>query len=371
MEAATTPVQRPKNARLLVVDRWGKIEHRARSAMVGLLRRGDCVIANDAATLPASLSGVLERTGACVELRLAGRSSLEPDDVRDFRCVVFGDGDFRTPTEARAAPPALTLGERIVFGALIATVVRLLDHPRLVEIRFEGEPVRIWHELAVHGKPIQYSYMVDPLAMWDVWTPIAAHPVAFEPPSAGFALDWHLLHALREKGVAFATLTHAAGLSTTGDPALDAKLPFDECYRIPAATAALVEATRKRRGRIVAIGTTVVRALEAAASADGTVQAGDGIARQHIGPRTELKVVDAIVTGTHEPDSSHYALLGAFTDELTLQRAEAALEASQYRTHEFGDSMWVERHCSRRSTPCIASRLDGTHDRRHILVAVP
>ncbi len=360
MQAATIPVQRPNDARLLVVDRCGKIEHRARAALAALLRRGDCVIANDAATLPASLRGVHERTGAPVEVRLAGRSSLEPDDVRNFRCVVFGEGDFHTPTEARPAPPSLARGDRIALGALSAIVVRLLDHPRLIELRFEGEPAWIWRALALHGRPIQYSYLTEPLAMWDVWTPIAAHPVAFEPPSAGFMLDWRTLSKLRENGVSFGTLTHAAGLSTTGDPALDAKLPFDECYRIPAATASLIEATRARHGRIVAVGTTVVRALEDSAGVDGIVRTGDGVATQRIGPHTKLKVVDAIVTGTHEPDSSHYALLGAFTDWLTLRRAQTALETSNYRTHEFGDSMWIERRavhdtasdCGRRARAC-------------------
>jgi S-adenosylmethionine:tRNA ribosyltransferase-isomerase len=343
MQAATLPVQRPHDARLLVIDPRGHIEHRPRSAFATLLRPGDCVIANDAATLPASLQGIHCRSGAQIEIRLAGRASLDPEDVKCFTALVFGAGDFRTPTEARIAPPALTPGDRLTLGILSATIVRMLDHPRFVELQFNGDAAHIWRSLAEQGKPVQYSHLREPLALWDVWTPIAAQPVAFEPPSASFVLDWRTVDALHARGIPFATLTHAAGLSSTGDAALDQRLPLDEPYRIPAATAALIAATRARQGRVVAIGTTVVRALEHAASRDGIVHAGDGVATQRIGPQTKLRVADVIVSGTHEPDTSHYSLLRAFTDTLTLLGASEELEAHRYRTHEFGDSVWIER----------------------------
>jgi S-adenosylmethionine:tRNA ribosyltransferase-isomerase len=343
MRAATLPVQRPDDARLLVVDRCGHIEHRARRTLTTLLRAGDCVIANDAATLPASLPGIHDRTGETIEVRLAGRPSLAPSDVTYFSAILFGSGDFHTPTEARAAPPVVVPGDRLTLGPLTATVVRIPHHPRFIELRFDGSAQHIWHALALHGKPVQYAHVDGALALWDVWTPIAAQPVAFEPPSAGFVLDWHTVESLRARRIPFATLTHAAGLSSTGDAELDRHLPLDEPYRIPAATAALIEATHACGGRVVAIGTTVVRALEHAARGDGTVHAGNGIATQRIGRDTRLRTVDVIVSGTHEPGSSHYDLLRAFTDCVTLARSAAALETHHYRTHEFGDSVWIER----------------------------
>ncbi|WP_118180649.1 S-adenosylmethionine:tRNA ribosyltransferase-isomerase [Paraburkholderia phosphatilytica] len=351
MRAATSPAERPRDARLLVVDRCGRIDDRSRATLDMLPRRGDCVIANDAATLPASLAGVHLRSDAPIEVRLAGRASLDGHAVSCFSAFVFGAGDFHTPTEARAAPPALRMGDRLAFGtALRATVVRMHGHARFVELRFDGDSARIWQAIAAHGRPVQYEHVPDALALWDTWTPFAAQPVAFEPPSAGFALDWRMLDAWRARGVAFATLTHAAGLSSTGDAALDRLLPLDEPYRIPAATAALIEATHARRGRVIAVGTTVVRALEHAASRDGNdghVRAGHGIATQRIGPRTTLRVVDVLLSGTHEPDTSHYELLHAFTDRATLARITAALERHDYRTHEFGDSVWLERSVPR------------------------
>jgi S-adenosylmethionine:tRNA ribosyltransferase-isomerase len=124
---------------------------------------------------------------------------------------------------------------------------------------------------------------------------------------------------------------------------LDRRLPFDEPYRIPASTAAAILEARRQGGRVVAIGTTVVRALEHAAARDGVVHSGDGLANQRVGPSTVLRVVDTILSGTHEPDSSHYQLLRAFADDVTLAEVTAALDAHAYRTHEFGDSVLIER----------------------------
>jgi S-adenosylmethionine:tRNA ribosyltransferase-isomerase len=370
MIAAHRPVQRPPDARLLVVDSRGHITHTLRARFVDVLRPGDLVIANDAATLPASLHGVHLRTGADIEVRLAGwPRGCDPGDVpahiHAFTAVVFGAGDFHTRTEDRPLPPPLIPGDRLVFGSaadgtrgaghvdgsLGATIEALLDHPRLVRLRFGGSAHSVWAGLARHGRPVQYAHVTTPLAMWDVWTPIAGLPAAFEPPSAGFALDWRSIRVMRERAIGFATITLAAGLSSTGDPALDQRLPFDEPYRIPATTAAAIVRARAEGRRIVAVGTTVVRGLEHAAALDGVVHPGSGIADQRIGPGTRLRVVDVLLSGTHEPGGSHYQILRAFLDDCTLADADAALEAQGYRTHEFGDSVLVERVMARAGAP--------------------
>ena len=343
MIAADRPVQRPPDAKLLVVEAGRHIGHAPRAAFAGLLRPGDLVVANDAATMPASLDGYHAETGAAVEVRLAGRRSLRPEDVGHFSAVVFGAGDYRTRTEDRPAPPPLGAGDRLVLGPLRATVEGLLGHPRLASLRFEGGPDEVWAGLARHGRPIQYAHVPAPLALWDVWTRIAGPPVAFEPPSAGFALDWRALAEMRRRGAEFASVTHAAGISSTGDEKLDRLLPFDEPYHIPEATARAVRRAKSQGGRVVAVGTSVVRALEHAASSDGRVRAGDGIATQRLGPSSRLRVVDAILSGTHEPGTSHYELLRAFLDDATLRRTITELDARGYRTHEFGDSVLIER----------------------------
>src|SRR5262249_6138217 len=162
-------------------------------------------------------------------------------------------------------------------------------------------------------------------------------PAAFEAPSAGFALDWEALAAMRARGVAFATVTHAAGISSTGDGELDRRLPFDEPYRIQPASARAVGRVRAHRGPTVAVGTRVVRGVESAASG-GRVRAGEGMATLRIGPATDLRVVDAVLTGVHEPGTSHRELLRAFADDVTLERVDTELMGRGYRTHEFGDS---------------------------------
>jgi S-adenosylmethionine:tRNA ribosyltransferase-isomerase len=353
MKAARLPIQRPLQAKLLYVDRRGRIRHRARRDWTGLLRAGDLVIANDAATLPASLAGLHLTTGRPIEIRLAGRPSLREDEITRFSAVVFGKGDFHTPTEHRPPPPLLAPGDELALGPLRATVARVLDHPRLVDIAFAGTSDEIREGIARHGRPIQYAHVPDPLALWDVWTPIAGPPVAFEPPSAGFVLDWSAIRSLRQRGAGFATITHAAGISSTGNPDLDALLPFDEPYRIPQSTA---EAIATAKGRIVAIGTTVVRALEYSGG-----RAGEGLAAGRIGPGTRLRVVDAILSGTHERGTSHYELLRAFTADAVLEHADRELNAHGYRTHEFGDSVWIERLWGGPSAGA------GLHQSRHSL----
>jgi S-adenosylmethionine:tRNA ribosyltransferase-isomerase len=332
-------------ANLLTVNADGEMRHMPRSALPSLLRPGDLVIANDAATLPASLMGIHCQSGHPIEVRLAAWVSLH--DPTRFTAVAFGAGDYRIRTEDRMPPPPLKSGDSLAFGPLVATVECLVDHPRLFQLHFLGDRPAILAGIARNGRPIQYSHISEPLALWDVWTKFAADPIAFEPPSAGFALDWRTLGIWRERAVGFATLTHAAGISSTGDPALDRRLPFDEHYHVPEATAAAVAEAKSNQGRIIAIGTTVVRALESASHVSGGLRPGDGLARGRIGRETPLCVVDLMLTGIHEPGDSHYQLLQAFVDDEVLNRISAAFVLHRYYTHEFGDSLLIERQARR------------------------
>ena len=343
MKAATTPLQRRPRPRMLIVHGDGRFEHVGRTQLARFVAPGDLVVANDAATIPASLGGSHEPSGVAIEIRLAGRPSLSVDDVYDFTAIVFGRGDYRTRTEDRAAPPTLRIGDALRLGPLRATVTKSLGHPRLVELSFVGTPDEIWGGIAGHGTPIQYSHLDRPLVMWDAWTRIAALPVSFEPPSASFVVDWAFLPELKARGVGFATLTLAAGISSTGDPALDARLPFDEAYHLPRATVRAISRTKAGGGRVIALGTTVTRALEHAALDGGVLQPGAGLATQRIGAQTRLAVVDGIVSGAHEPGESHYQLLAAFASDVVLQRMSRALEQDGYRSHEFGDSVLIMR----------------------------
>jgi len=335
-----------RSAKLLTVDADGGMRQLPRAALASLFSPGDLVIANDAATLPASLKGIHCASGEPIEVRLAAWVSIR--DPTRFAAIAFGGGDHRTPTEDRMLPPSLSPGDRLTLGPLVAIVEHPLDDPRLFRLRFLGDRATVLAGLARHGRPIQYAHVPEPLALWEVWTRIAADPIAFEPPSAGFAFDWHTRRVWRQRGIGFATLTHAAGISSTGHPELDLRLPFDEPYRIPEHTAATIRRAKTKDHRIIAIGTTVVRALESAANADGSVRAEDGVSSGRIGRETPLRVVDAILTGVHQRGESHFELLRAFADDAVLDQISEALGQHGYRPHEFGDSILIERH------PCIA-----------------
>jgi S-adenosylmethionine:tRNA ribosyltransferase-isomerase len=343
MKPAILPRHGPSRAKLLVIDAYGSITHHAAAALPRFIRRGDLIVANDAATLPASLAATHVRTGQPIEIRLAGRQSLAPDAVTVFTAIVFGAGNYRTLTERRPTPPALAVGDTLVVGPLRPTIVAVHGHPRLIDIRFDDGVDEIWAVFARHGRPIQYSHIQEPVAMWDTWTSIASQPVAFEAPSAGFILNWSMLRALRARHASIASLTHAAGISSTGDPDLDRMLPLDEPYVISPATAALVNRTKQSGGRVLAVGTTVVRALEHASCGMSRVRSGASVATQRIGAHTELRIVDGIVSGMHEPDTSHYELLRAFQGDDALARMAAEAEQHDYRAHEFGDAVFIER----------------------------
>jgi S-adenosylmethionine:tRNA ribosyltransferase-isomerase len=389
--AASWPRDDPRATRLLHVDpRRGLFADRAIGDLRTLLVVGDLLVVNDAATAPASLRGVTA-AGAPVEVRLAGG---EGDG--SWRAVLFGAGDWRRRTEDRPPPPVLREGEELVFGGvgtpagagiptsasppqggapagagtpdasppqvgvapacagipagagplprpLRATIVAVdPGSPRLVSLRFDARGAALWRALYHAGRPVQYAHTARPLALWHVQTAYAARPWASEAPSAGFALTWDLLLDLRRRGVATARVTHAAGLSSTGDGDLDARLPLGERYEVPAATVRAIESANEQGGRIVAVGTTAARALEgAAASTGGRLAPSQGMTELRLGPQVRRSVVGGIVTGLHDPGTSHFELLESFAPRPLLAAAHAFAEHQGYRGHEFGDAMLI------------------------------
>jgi S-adenosylmethionine:tRNA ribosyltransferase-isomerase len=303
------------------------------AALPSLLRPGDLLVVNDAATLPASL----RLTNHDAEVRLLAR---ERDGT--FRAVAFGPGDFRTTTEARPPPPRLSSGSVLSFTGLSASVVEVdPDEPRLVRLRFDRDGREFLEALYRAGKVVQYAYVERPLELWDVQNRYASRPWAFEPPSAGRPLTFGLLGELRARGVELAVVTHAAGLSSTGSTALDRRLPVPEESDIPTQTVRAVEATKARGGRIVAVGTTVVRALEGRALESPRLSAGRNETSLVIGPGFRPRVVDGLVTGLHDPTTSHFALLEAFAERSLLVSALEHASRAGYLEHEFGDSCLV------------------------------
>jgi S-adenosylmethionine:tRNA ribosyltransferase-isomerase len=293
---------------------------------------GDVVVVNDAATLPGSLHGV-GPAGTPVEARL-----VEQRGADLWRVALLGPGNWRTPTERRPAPELARSGDTLTFAEeLRATVARISRvSSRLLDLRFDRGGAALWEALYKHGRPIQYAHVDGELPLWSVQTAFGARPWAAEMPSAGRPLSWSILLGLRRRGISIASVTHAAGLSATGDPRIDAALPLPERFAVSSRCVSTIEDARTRGGKVVAIGTTVARALESAA-ASGVLQATSGITDLVIGPHYTPRVVDSVLTGMHAPSESHYQLLRAFArEELLEQSWRHALDA-HYECHEFGD----------------------------------
>lgn len=346
MRAAHTFPDERDGVRLLAVDpETDRFRETRMRDLPALLEPGDLLVVNDAATLPASLRGH-DEAGRPVEIRLVAAGDSE---AATFRAVLFGAGDWHERTEDRPPPPALAVGARLTFGTLAAHVVGCSPlSPRLVELRFAAEGAALWAGLYREGRPIQYSYLAHELPLWAVQTVYAARPWAFEMPSAGRPLSWELLLALRRRGVRWAAVTHAAGLSSTGDAALDAALPLAERFEIPPATVSAVEETRRRGGRVVAVGTTVVRALEGAALLWGTLRAGMGETDLRLDGGYRPRIVDGLLSGVHGPGESHFALLQAFASRPLLEAAWTHAAERDFLAHEFGDAMLVLPRACRR-----------------------
>jgi S-adenosylmethionine:tRNA ribosyltransferase-isomerase len=339
MMPAQWPHDEPLDTRLLFIeprrDTWrdGRIRE-----LASWLAPGDLVIVNDAGTLPASFTASDSR-GNQFELRLAA-------DLGDgrWRAVLFGDGDWRTRTEDRVPAPRLAPGQVVRLSSWLTATVEEVDpgSARLVLVRFSLQGAALWLALYRCGRPVQYSHLVRPLEIWHAQTPFASRPWAVEMPSAGRPLSWALIADLRRRGIRIAPLTHAAGLSSTGDPTIDAALPFPERFDLPQRTVDAVAQTRAAGGRVIAVGTTVVRALEGcAAMHGGELVSGESTTDLRIRAGFRPRVANGVLSGLHEVGTSHRELLEAFGPAPLLSRAFAHAETRGYVGHEFGDTCLV------------------------------
>ena len=327
LAAAAGPRTRREDVRMVVVDRaGGTVEVRPFEELPGLLAPGDLVVVNDAATWPASL-WARTRFGSPIELRLT-TGAVEPGG--EVTAIVLGAGDWRIRTEHRPPPPPLRAGDVVQVEGGPALRVVVAQSPRRITVALPADDAGL-AALFRAGRPVQYAHLAAPLAAWDVQTVYAGRPWAVEMPSAGRPLTWAMLGALAARGIAVAPLTHAAGLSSTGDPALDATLPWPERFEIPDATLAAVSGTRTRGGRVVAVGTTVVRALESGGRA--------GVTDLVLSAAHRPTVVDAVVSGLHDPADSHFRLLEAFAPRDLLLAAWHLALRHDLRSHELGDAL--------------------------------
>jgi S-adenosylmethionine:tRNA ribosyltransferase-isomerase len=306
---------RRDEVRMLVATGDGLAHGQARD-LPAHLRAGDVLVVNTSATLPAALTAV-RADGSPLALHLS-----TPDGPRRWIVELRRDGERFAGGRA---------GERLALpgGATATLLAPYLAGARLWLAALDTAEVPLLDYLARHGAPIRYGYV----ELADYQTVFALHPGSAEMPSAGRPFTPELVTALVARGIAVAPL-----LLHTGVSSLEAgEVPYPERYAVPAATARAVNAARAGGGRVVAVGTTVVRALETVARADGAVEPGAGWTHHVVTPEVGVRAVDGLLTGWHEPDASHLLMLEAVGGRALVAASYAAALRCGYRWHEFGD----------------------------------
>lgn len=304
----------------------------------------DVVIVNDSAVLPGSFQAIHVPSNLDVELRLVRFLGSDINDFTTWQALVYGKGDWHTPTENRLPPPSLCIGDLILSNDLVAEIVSFSDlSPRLITIKFtETDSNSLLSKIYTNGKLIQYSYLKNELDLWDHQTIFSSYPVSVEPSSSVFQLNWELMMNLKAKGVTIIPITHAISISNTGISDIDKKLPLSERYWISASSCDLLNEALDENKSFIAFGTSVTRALESSISADHRFRAGSKNVDLVIDKEYNLKVTDGILTGMHMINESHINLLQAF---LSLDKISTAYDQAinkGFLWHEYGDSMLIK-----------------------------
>ncbi|GAA2528472.1 S-adenosylmethionine:tRNA ribosyltransferase-isomerase [Pilimelia columellifera] len=316
----------------MLVARPNSIAHTTFGQLTEHLRPGDLVVVNNSATVAAELDGARADGGAVV---------VHVATALDERHAVV---ELRTAPDAARPVLDASARERVTLRSQVGAIQLLDPYPD-----GGGSPAgrgnRLWRArldlalplaaaLAAHGRPIAYGYLSRRWPLADYQTVFAREPGSAEMPSAGRPFTVDLVTRLVSSGVAVAPITLHTGVSSqdAGEP------PQPERFRVSAATARLVNAVRAGGGRVVAVGTTVTRALESAVGPDGWAQERAGWTDHIVDPDHPARVVDGLISGWHNPDASHLLLVEAVAGPDLTQRAYDAAVERRYLWHEFGDS---------------------------------
>lgn len=318
---------RRDGVRLMVAGRDG-ITHAHFRDLPDHLAPGDLVVINNSATIAGQVDGYRHGHG----------------DVVVHAATPLDDGtwviELRTAPDASSPILDATAGEHIEVGRLVLTLFEPYPRPhssptgvgnRLWRVLVDGD---LTETLSRQGRAIAYGYLNQPYPLSDYQSVFSTVPGSAEMPSAGRPFTDSIITRLIAGGIGVAPITLHTGVSSQ-----DAgETPQTERFAVPETTARLVNATRATGGRVIAVGTTVTRALESAVTPGGRMEAAQGWTDRVIAPDDPARVVDGLITGWHNPQASHLLLVESIAGaELTQSAYDAAVDEG-YLWHEFGDS---------------------------------
>ncbi len=401
---------RDENTNLMVFKSEGQ-SFRKLFHLPEILSSNDLVIVNESATLPASLIGRNSRTLEAVEIRLAANIDQKLRSFKRWKAIIFkqtgnentSSKSLELPTEEREEPSDLKESDIVLLSSTVGLkVLEIHDtFKRFITVEFvkvlkngkwSSQPItadEVLGEIYRSGKLIRYSYIEEELSLWDHQTIFSTIPISVEPPSAALQLSWNLVKRLKDRNISVVSLLHSAGLSSTGSEELDAFFPLPEKYFISFSTIKNILETKRRGGKVVAVGTTVLRALESlfkelllkraennvdepmrkddiiillsdfleqvdgsSSSTQVRVKLTDsklqgiqidsngvfGTTRIKFQENSSFYLCDALLTGMHLPNSSHFSLIAGFSqDKDNLLKAYNKAMSLGYTWHEFGD----------------------------------
>ena len=323
---AQRPLERRDSSRLMLLSReTGEVSHEVFHNIANYLHPGDCLVLNDSRVLPARLHGVREDTGSPMEFLLLHRRE------RDVWEVIVRPGK-------RAKP-----GRRLVFGgALRAEVLDVVnDGNRLVRFEYEGLFEQVLDRLGEMPLPPYITEKLEDRERYQ--TVYSRHSGSAAAPTAGLHFTNELLEHIRQRGVEIVYLTLHVGLGTfrpVKAERIEEHKMHSEFYALDEQGAAVINRTRERGGRIVAVGTTSARTLETLGR-DGTVQPSSGWTDIFIYPPYRFRMVDALITNFHLPESTLLMLVSALAGREQVLRAYRIAIENEYRFFSFGDAMFI------------------------------
>lgn len=328
----------PRDGVRMLISSSQRQEHHVARELPDVLRPGDLVVVNDSQTLPAALAG---RDGEeDVEVHL---STLEPGSTLSMEQALAG-ASSRWVLEVRRPLPVGSRADSgpwaghvlCLAGGAMASIERSVP-AGATRSRLWLATVRTPGPLGAHlerwGEPIRYDYAAQRWPVQAYRTDVGRRPGSAEMPSAARPLTPAVLARLALRGIEIATITLHTGVASleSGEP------PYAEWREVPSTTSLAIGRARDRGARVVAVGTTVVRALESAADTGGWVRPTSGWTSLMVEPSHPVRTLDGILTGWHEPEATHLLMLEAIAGRDLLERSYDEALRTGYRWHEFGD----------------------------------